>query len=126
MALCCCLKNRVLVTYYNKHTTQYSIQQGYNTFRSIPAKPSGTTHTSHEDDTKQIAVFFYRICMQCVKGLANCNPQEGHIIRYGLASGPNECIHISESRREEINPLQTKRRPLYLKTKAVPHFSSRL
>jgi hypothetical protein len=52
--------------YYNQHMTQYSIQQGYNTFRSIPAKPIGTTHTSHEDDTKQTALPFYRICMQCV------------------------------------------------------------
>jgi len=42
---------------------------------------------------------------------------------------PNMQIFSSQRKNCSINPLKTKRRPLYLKTQSVPlskHFSSRL
>jgi len=49
-------------------------------------------------------------CLCCRAGLAYFNPQEGHIIHYGLVWRPHLCIHIPKRGGEaEINiwPLFT-------------------
>jgi hypothetical protein len=44
----------------------------------------------------------FSILLYCTSGLANFYPQDGHVIRDGLAEGRTWCTHIDKRRVEGI------------------------